>query len=235
MGWPTNELRLAWLHLLAGDDAAVEERIRGALARLPDNTRARVDYAAFLLARDRPADALAPLREAEALAPRDPDVLHTLGRALALTGDPAAASETYERLLELVPDSWQLHFEAGFVAQRAGQPARVAEHMGEVVRLQPGNDEARVALVEALLELARPAEAVPHCQVFLQRDPGDARAHRLLGTAYLGLKRLKEAERHLRRALQVERDPRTVRALIRLLEGQGRQAEADALRRGGGR
>ncbi|MDC3379353.1 4Fe-4S binding protein [Planctomycetota bacterium] len=64
---PRNDLRLAWLHLLGGDDAKAEARILAVLAALPDAGAVHYDYAEFLAAAERPDEAIAAYRRAREL------------------------------------------------------------------------------------------------------------------------------------------------------------------------
>jgi hypothetical protein len=64
----------ALVRLAQGDSAAAETGLRAALAHDPYTTGARLDLVALLSARSRPADALAIIDEAAALAlPSGPD------------------------------------------------------------------------------------------------------------------------------------------------------------------
>jgi len=111
--------------------AAAERTLASVLARSPRNVSALVLLGSARLAAGRPRDAVAPLTEARALAPLNPDVHFNLGLARLGSGDVAAAEAAWRKTLELHP-----------------RFAEAAANLADVL-LRTGRAEAAAAVVEA--------------------------------------------------------------------------------------
>lgn len=120
---PEVELRLAWFALLLGDDATVEASAKAGLAAIDDATPLRLDWARFLAARGRHADALVEWRRLLEGRPGDAALEHAAGLAALGAGDRAAAEAHLERALALRRDPATL-VALAFLSEKRGDTAR---------------------------------------------------------------------------------------------------------------
>ncbi len=120
---PEVELRLAWFALLLGDDATVEASAKAGLAAIEDAGPLRLDWARFLAARGRHADALVEWRRLLEARPGDPALEHAAGLAALGAGDRTAAEAHLERALALRRDPATL-VALAFLCEKRGDAAR---------------------------------------------------------------------------------------------------------------
>jgi Flp pilus assembly protein TadD len=91
--------------LRLGDDAAAAESLETAVRQDDENPWAHRNLAAVMVRQDKVAEALAHLRRATDLAPRDLAAWFGLTQVLERTDDLEGADETYQRVVELAgPD-----------------------------------------------------------------------------------------------------------------------------------
>jgi len=124
---------LAELFAQHGREADRAAELEAALALEPQNaTRAKeLVLASARAGRSGRVAWAAPL--AIFIDPADPDVHAALGRALAATGQPAAAAAAFERALLFSPaDAAALHETLADLYARLGEPARAAAHRAAV-------------------------------------------------------------------------------------------------------
>jgi tetratricopeptide (TPR) repeat protein len=87
------------------DWPSAQATLEAAIALAPDDALAHALLAAALRQQGDPAAALVEAREAGRLSPDLPETLFETGAALAETGDTAAASPFWLRLIRLYPDT----------------------------------------------------------------------------------------------------------------------------------
>jgi Flp pilus assembly protein TadD len=80
-----------------------------------------LDYANFLLDRDRALEAVPLLKKATEIAPKCAACHEKLGRALAAGGDPKQGIAELEKAVTLSPDEAHFHYELGLAYKQAGQ------------------------------------------------------------------------------------------------------------------
>lgn len=120
---PEVELRLAWFALLLGDDATVEASVKAGLASIEDATPLRLDWARFLAARGRHANALVEWRRLLEVHPGDAALEHAAGLSALGAGDRVAAEAHLERALALRRDPATL-VALAFLCEKRGDLAR---------------------------------------------------------------------------------------------------------------
>ena len=228
-------LRTARGEATPNDVAARQIMMQAARSLDGEPADARVLLAAgeLQLGRGEPNEARGYLERAAVLAPENPEVQQSLGRALAMLGEDVAARRGFERAAELEPDSsraleelaqLEAHEPArqAAVLLRAGDRAsrsyddRGAERVfARALQLDPSTAPAvkeRVAVLYARLgdpERARASwqEAIDAGGITPARVLGVARASRALGDQ-------KSAETSLRKALEL--DPKSGSAALAL-------------------
>ncbi len=79
-----------------------------------------LDYGAFLIEQDRPADAVQILKEAVSISPKNSECHEKLGQALVRTGDSRDGIVELEHAVSLKPSDARLHYELGLAYRKAG-------------------------------------------------------------------------------------------------------------------
>ncbi len=143
---------LALADMEEGNFARAAERLEALAEILPDNVLPPVDLAICYFRLDRPEDALAQLRRAEALAPDNPNLLYTLARVLELEpGRRAEWERAVGRFAAAHPDDprpWFLR------ARRLDSERRFAEAVPLLERALERDPENLVLMVELLAAAA---------------------------------------------------------------------------------
>lgn len=110
----------------------------------PDATAAeRLERAASLIQRRLFREALDELLAAEALAPRDLDVLVNLGAVQVMLGDSSAALVTLRRAVALAPEELDAVYNLGLLEWRLGRRDDARRTWSVLLARAPGSDLAR--------------------------------------------------------------------------------------------
>ena len=175
--------------------AAVSERANAPASEL---AQAHGDIGLILMATRHHTGAEASLRNAAALAPRDPRWPYYLGQLFLLTGDPARAVEPFERAIDLRPTDLPTIVRLGETyldRDRTEDAERLFTHGREI---EPESAAILEGLGRARLARGDQAGAVELLERSLALDPGATRVHYRLALAYRGLGDQQRAERHLK-------------------------------------
>lgn len=135
-------------------EADREDTLRAAITESPDDARARLALARFLMARQRLPDAFEEFSRAATLDPALAEAQAYSGWLLYQAGEPAGARSRLEAAIaadEAYPDA---HFFLGVVALRAeNDPARAVPELQRYITLVPTgvqSDQVRALLAEAV-------------------------------------------------------------------------------------
>jgi tetratricopeptide (TPR) repeat protein len=178
--------------------------------------------------RDWPA-AVANLRKASELSPRDSAVHLNLGTALFLSGDRAGARAAVETAIRVAPDLPKPHFTLGLLAESDARDREAIEQFTAAVRLDPDYVEALASLADALRRTGQVQTSLAHYERVLSLNPAasQARFGHAMGLVRLG--RYAEAQARLRDANAMHPEqPGFAHALARVLAA----APDDAVRNG---
>jgi len=135
-----------------------------ALRLQPGNVRALDQLGVTLLALERAKDAEAPLRQAAALAPADPDIMLHLGRALMEQGKEAEGQRYLDAYLKLRPARQRdARREAGMIElatlDPAARRAREIERFTAMSKARPDDPVLQLHLARLLLADGQTAAA----------------------------------------------------------------------------
>lgn len=97
--------------------------------------------------------------------------------------DFAAAQASLERAAALDPATYEVPFQQGIIALRAGQAEAAVGHFGRAVELSPGHAAIHLNLGIALYQAGRPADAAPAFAKAAELDENLVQARLLLGQA----------------------------------------------------
>jgi predicted O-linked N-acetylglucosamine transferase (SPINDLY family) len=149
----------------AASDAALADLLAGLWQRAASDQLVRREYAA----------AVASLRRAVALRPRDADLAGELAAALVRTGQWRAALALYRDALARAPGNARLWCGLGDAWMEGGDMAKAATAFARACGHDPGNVELRVRLATALRRSRRYAEAcaeATRARALAPDDPG---------------------------------------------------------------
>ncbi|MEF8703833.1 MAG: tetratricopeptide repeat protein [Candidatus Accumulibacter sp. UW26] len=173
--------------------------------------------------------ALAAMRQAAALLPRDEQVQSNLGLVLAEQNQLPESEACQRRALRIKPAFAEAHYNLGNVLCTQGRYQEAEASYRRALALKPDFALAHCNLGNLLLNHGRLAEAEPSYRKALALHPEMAEAHNNLGDTLRQLGRSAEAESAFRRALTGR--PNFAEAHYNLgntLSDQGRLDEAEA-------
>jgi len=115
-------------------------------------------------------DARAEYAKAASLDPKMAEAHLNLG-ILLLEKDPASATASLRKAVELLPSQTRPRFLLGVALERSGDFAGAAGAFTAAVGLDPGDTESLLHLAQADLQLKKPAEAEEKFREVLAREP----------------------------------------------------------------
>ena len=213
------ESGLAYARLRGGRTEAAAGTFEAVLDRRPEHLPSLVGAAAAARRLGDPEKALALLRRAQGVDPKDPLVRRrlsevklqvterrvTAANAALEAGDPERAEEEYRRALEAAPEVGGLRVElANLISARGDILGAVA-----VLEMDPvGDRQVQLRLGEMLLQQNDPAAALDAYRRILARDPRDAEAVRGASQAQKAIELVSMPEEYRR----IQTAPRISRA-----------------------
>lgn len=132
---------------------------------------------ATALQRQQPHAAIAPLQQAAAIDPANPEIALYLARALAMAQHGTGALAQVERALLLVPDDALTHDRAGDVLTQCHQHGQALAAFQRAVHLAPDDPGYRYNLATSFSYHGRVAEAEREFDACLARAPSHWQAH----------------------------------------------------------
>lgn len=147
----------------------------------PDEAVIRLEYAELLFRLARLESAAEQVREAQRLAPQDPDVLRLTGQIHLQLGDsqPGArdrALAALEALREIRPDDIESMVSLAQLYLSRDRFSDASELLGQLVDRRPGDRMLALMLTGSLRRGGRRAEAERRLEEFLRHDPEFLRA-----------------------------------------------------------
>ncbi|MCX7012473.1 MAG: tetratricopeptide repeat protein [Candidatus Sumerlaeota bacterium] len=125
--------------LTPAEARSIEQALREALRIDPKYLPALKTQAQVEIESGRLDDAQRTLGAAQAEAPRDPEVLNSLGRLFAAKGQTQEAERCYEKALQAAPDYPDAHANLARLFEAQGQPQRAAPHQKKLEEKNLGN------------------------------------------------------------------------------------------------
>lgn len=132
---------------------------------------------AAALQRQQPHAAIAPLQQAAAIDPVNPEIALYLARALAMAQHGTEALAQVERALQLAPDDAQAHDRAGDVLTQCHQHERALVAFERAAELAPDDADYRYNLATSLSYHGRVADAEREFEACIARAPYHWQAH----------------------------------------------------------
>ncbi len=183
--------------------------------------------AADLLRAARPADAIAPLREAALLRPSDPIIQHDLGLAYLEIGRVPEAIAAFQRAVSSNPRYADACFRMGIALEKLGDRGSAIVAYDRATELQPSLTEAWFRAGALVYTMGHPDEAVGCFRRAAATGPKTRFGRLGAARALLTEERDVEAERVLRRTLALDPTDAMAHDLLgNLLAESGRFDEA---------
>jgi Flp pilus assembly protein TadD len=173
-------------------------------------------------------EAVAHLRAALAINPKEPSLHHNLGITLFQMDHFEEAAEQHREAVRLQPDYADAYSALGADYQKLGRNADAVESYRQALRLQPQMTSIRSSLALVLDALGRHDEASRELQQGLEHEAGTVQEHGAKGDALLRLGRTEEAISQYTEALRL--DPNSAHTMNNLgyaLMVAGRLDEAE--------
>lgn len=147
---------------------------RAALTVRPDDETAWGNLALARRDTGRVAEALAPMRRAAALDPRDGQIALLLGGLCLAAGDPASAEAVFRALLSTQPEHATARLALANAVKSSGRFVEAVALYRTALAVAPGEATPWFNLGVTLGDLDRHGEAVPAYRRAARLDPGNA-------------------------------------------------------------
>ena len=181
----TRDLTDAIAAFRAGRLAEAERSVRAELARNPRAAVAWNLLGAIASASGNPEAAIELIRNAVALAPREPSFRCNLSRSLLAVGNVAAAEQVLGTAREHAPDDADVLELWGIICGRQGHPAEMMTALTRCVEVAPDRASAQFNLGEAYRRQGKTDEAAAHLCKAIELDPNHVDALNNLSGLYL--------------------------------------------------
>ena len=155
-----------------------------------------------------------------------------LGGWLRKLKRPADAIASFQRALQIQPDSQQALSALAEIYREQGRPEAAVEGYRTVLRLEPRSPQIWYQLATLYLDLGRVRESEETFRQALKQNPKMGAAYNSLAALAFGRGDMAEAERLVSKGLGLEEDLRSSHFnLARILEARGDVREAERLYR----
>jgi tetratricopeptide (TPR) repeat protein len=194
---------------------------------LPQAVAQRLAVAARHLKAARPGEAIGPLREAAALAPRHATIQHDLGLAALEIGHLPEALAAFQAAIAINPRFTDAHFRMGITLEKLNQAGQAVAAFDRTTELLPGHTEAWFRAGALVFTLGHREAAIACFRRAAATGPKTSFGRLGAARALLAQERDPEAEIVLRRALALDRyNAMALDLLGHLLADSGRFDEA---------
>jgi tetratricopeptide (TPR) repeat protein len=203
--------------------------LQDVVSKSPGKARPRHNLGVILTERGRYREALPHLETARRLAPRNAEILNTMGNTLMGLERTGEAKERFSLALAMAPGYAEAHNNLGTLLDLQGEPAEALRHFDEAIRLNPDYAKALYNRGTLLARRGDLAEAETSYGRAIALDPRFAPAHFNLGVALARQGRLDAAEEHFRETIRIDGDHGGAHYNLGVaLARGGRTAEAEA-------
>jgi tetratricopeptide (TPR) repeat protein len=196
---------LGSLYAMQKDWAPAEQEFSEAVRLKDDLASAHLHLGLVLQAEQKPS-AIEECAKAYALAPGDPAVALTAGKALADAGRDSEAVPILEHAVELQPKSADAAYQLAIVLQRVDRVPEAIDLLKRVVHSEPANAAALTNLGMALAQMHKATEGIPFLKKAVTIDPSDPTAHQDLAAAYIQINQIEDAVAELKVAIRLSPD-----------------------------
>jgi putative PEP-CTERM system TPR-repeat lipoprotein len=200
-------LALAELRANAGGTAdEVAALINKAIAADPKAVTPRLALIGLHLKNQDTKKAITAANDGLAGLPDNPQLVHALGRAQQAAGDTEAALTTFNKLVQLAPNTPLPWIRIAEVQVQAKNNSAAMQSLRRALTIKPDLVEAQVALMRLEIADGKPKEALTVARDIQRQRPTQAVGLALEGDVHASQKAWKEATASYRAALKVAPD-----------------------------
>ncbi len=196
---------LGSLYAIEKNWGSAEEQFREAISLKDDSATAHTHLGLALIAEQKPGSE-EELTKAYTLAPDEPGVALTVGRAMADAGLDAKAIPVLEHAVALEGKSVAARYQLSLVLQRVDRVKDAIELLKQVVEAEPKNADALTNLGMAFAQVHDAADGLPYLKRAVALNPKNATAHQDLAAAYIQVNQIDDAIVELKTALLISPD-----------------------------
>jgi Tfp pilus assembly protein PilF len=193
-----------------------------AVAKRPDNYRARLNLGDYFQTEGKYPEAEEQFAAAVRLSPNTPEARYGLGVALAAQQRTDAAISSYGEALRLDPNYANAHHALGMALVAQGNLDEGIGHYRQALAIKPADSSLRYKLGAALNRQGKTQEAIAEWQEAVRISPGFADAHLVLATALRSTGDVGGARAHLETALKINPNLQAARQQLDEMKGSGR-------------
>lgn len=210
----------------AGKDAVVEALGRAVRGNPSEPSPRLLLIDQYLKAKDTKL-ALEAAEDAVAALPDNPAILDALGRAQLASDNVNQALATFNKLVELQPDSQEPHLRLAEVYVSLKQPDAAIQSLKRALAAEPGSVAAQRGLISLELARGRTQEALQQSRALQTQRGNEAMGYALEGEVDTAMKDWDAAAAAYRNALQRQKSPGLAVKLHKTLVAGHKRAEAD--------
>ncbi len=222
-------LKLGALYLAMGDKSQARERADAVLKGNPANLDALVLWATGVSTSNEVVAAIARLTPFAAQCEGQAKFYVTLASLHISKGDLGAAEDVYQKALEKIPKSWEIHLARGDLCLLKRNPAKAGEEYQTAADLSPVKSMARVKLARFRWAGGKSAEAKEILDDLLKQAPQFSFASLCRAEIALGERDYEVAVKILEGVLKVEPsnlEPFLLMQRVKLAQGKDDEAIA---------
>ena len=138
---PEALLLLATIDRREGNESAYVKSLQAALGAAPYSLDARVQLMRYYLERNQAKTALTYTKDGDQYGLKSTAYLDLKGKIQIATGEPSAAVTSYQKLLQLAPNSAKAHLSMAMAQAASGNLAAVRNELTAALKLDPSNPE----------------------------------------------------------------------------------------------
>lgn len=131
------------------------------------------DYANTLIAVERHADAIAPLKQYLQFFPKDLQAVYQLANALSLEGQWEEAADNFEKVVRNDSGHQNARFNLGFVLVMQGKMKSAQHHFEELISTNQNHAEAHIGMAICLSSLGKTSKGIDHLERGLKNGYND--------------------------------------------------------------
>jgi tetratricopeptide (TPR) repeat protein len=222
-------IRLAAISYAATQRQHAYELIDGVIQREPKNEQGLLLKSRFLIADNKPADALALANKVLEYDARSLQAQYYKALALDATGSKSEAVDVLSDLLKQVPSSVPVQIKLAALRLDRGDSKGAAELASQAVKARPASGVAHLILAEASLGQGNLTQAESELKIVASANPNSAQIHTLFGRLYSRKGDIRNARTSFGRALELQPDfIEALAGLIRADLGEKNPAAARA-------
>lgn len=192
-----------------------------AVAKRPDNYRARLNLGDYFQTEGKYAEAEEQFSAAVRLSPNTPEARYGLGVALAAQQRSDAAISSYGEALRLDPNYANAHHALGMALVAQGNLDEGIGHYRQALAIKPADSSLRYKLGTALNRQGKTQDAIAEWQEAVRISPGFADAHLVLATALRSTGDVGGARAHAETALKINPNLQAARQLLDEMKASG--------------